>query len=733
MQHAREWLAGETCRRTLDFFVDNYGQTGTRSTTTATRSRTCSAETVTALVDTRELWFVCVSNPDGYEFTFTPGNRLWRKNMRDNDNDGQCGRWATASTRTATSRRTGASTRRARPTTPPPRPIAARARTPSPRRRRSRACRTGSTSPSRRTTTRRPSCCCGRTASSSTRRRPTTRSSRRSPATTPSRRSPTRRSTRTTRCGTSPATGSTRTCRRSSTSRTATRSTTPTASTARSASRPRARSRTIAGVSGFEFQDDEDDIEAEFRRHLLFALDLAESAADPGNPVSHMGNTVADFYVDTFKQSWGDPQTVQATVKRSLGAVVMRYRVNGGAIQTVPTSDWLGGERYGKDPGRRTTTGCAAWSRAPRPATTCRCGSPRRTDTERSAAFTYRAAKESGEPGADHGRRELHRPDTRPGSDGPEVPVVLHVRARRRTTSRYDVYDVDARTRRRPDWLGVLSHYKAVVWYTGDDYVTRRPGQPGGTGTARFNLDEEIDARDYMNEGGKLFFTGQNAGRQWAEGYEVRNYGFPEPPEGGKWCSGDEAGVRQGRPVARRRLHRAQQRLPPVLPGGVRVRAGRAVDRPGRERAVRMAGSGPLDGLSWKLRRHRRRQPGELGDLPGHEHDPRPGPLPDVRELAQHRQLAAAGRGAVRSVHAARSTRRGRGRRVVQAAPPGPSTSRGKTAGELTFKTSYDLEERLRLHVRGGRRARRCRRRPDRRARGPRCPDVNGHTRRHGA
>ena len=24
-QHAREWLAGENCRRTLDYFVDNYG------------------------------------------------------------------------------------------------------------------------------------------------------------------------------------------------------------------------------------------------------------------------------------------------------------------------------------------------------------------------------------------------------------------------------------------------------------------------------------------------------------------------------------------------------------------------------------------------------------------------------------------------------------------------------------------------------------------------------------
>ena len=37
-QHAREWLAGETCRWTLDFFVDNYDGTARRATTPATRS-----------------------------------------------------------------------------------------------------------------------------------------------------------------------------------------------------------------------------------------------------------------------------------------------------------------------------------------------------------------------------------------------------------------------------------------------------------------------------------------------------------------------------------------------------------------------------------------------------------------------------------------------------------------------------------------------------------------------
>ena len=80
-QHAREWLAGETCRRTLLYFTSNYDTTPDNAV----------EEEVTELVNTRELWFSCISNPDGYEYTFTEGNRLWRKNMRDNNNNGILG------------------------------------------------------------------------------------------------------------------------------------------------------------------------------------------------------------------------------------------------------------------------------------------------------------------------------------------------------------------------------------------------------------------------------------------------------------------------------------------------------------------------------------------------------------------------------------------------------------------------------------------------------------------
>ena len=56
----------------LHHFVDNYSK---------------DAE-ITNLVNTRELWFLIVANPDGYQYTFDH-ERLWRKNLHDNDGDGQ--------------------------------------------------------------------------------------------------------------------------------------------------------------------------------------------------------------------------------------------------------------------------------------------------------------------------------------------------------------------------------------------------------------------------------------------------------------------------------------------------------------------------------------------------------------------------------------------------------------------------------------------------------------------
>ena len=57
----------------------------------------------------------------------------------------------------------------------------------------------------------------------------------------------------------------------------------------------------------------------------------------------------------------------------------------------------------------------------------------------------------------------------------------------------------------------MLSHYKAVVWETGDDIILRAPGQVPADHGRRPALDIELSVRDYLNEGGKLLVTGKYA------------------------------------------------------------------------------------------------------------------------------------------------------------------------------------------------------------------------------
>jgi hypothetical protein len=290
-----------------------------------------------------------------------------------------------------------------------------------------------------------------------------------------------------------------------------------------------------ANVTGFEFPDDEAQIEAEFQRHRLFSLDLAASAADPENPVSHMGNGVQDFYVDSFPVSYGDPQVVQATAKRSLGPIKLRYRVNDGRVQTSGTQEYGGGESHYKEPGAYYHR-VRGTIRGTEPGDSVEVWFENATGSSASSHFSYSAQRESGAPVL------ILAAENYTGSSPPQDPsgpryLSFYTDALDAAGVDYDVYDVDRQGNNAPDQLGVLSHYRAVLWYTGDDFLTRGPDQPAGTGTLRLAVEEQIEVRDYLNEGGKLFFTGKNAGQQYAEGFEFRNFGFPEPDEGGEYCA----------------------------------------------------------------------------------------------------------------------------------------------------------------------------------------------------
>jgi Zinc carboxypeptidase len=284
---------------------------------------------------------------------------------------------------------------------------------------------------------------------------------------------------------------------------------------------------------GFVFEDDEAKIQAEFERVLPFSLDVARSAADPDDPKSHLGIETKPFYLksdDTFKTglplanftfdvSYGDPQEVRVLAKRTLGAVTLKYRINGGPVQSKPTTEWNGGEKYGGKTDvyyhvmRGEVTGTS-------PGNSVEVWFEGGGAT--SDSFTYQAAVESNNrvlilANEDYTGASPVQPGT-----GPHY-LSYYQAALAVNGIDSDVYDVDARGRKASSALGVLSHYDAVVWYTGDDLITREPGWAGGN-ASRLAMDQVLSIREYLNEGGRVLYTGKNAGAQFSRGVTTQLY-----------------------------------------------------------------------------------------------------------------------------------------------------------------------------------------------------------------
>jgi hypothetical protein len=517
-QHAREWLAGETCRRTLDYFVTNYGDNAR----------------VTRLVDSRELWFLCMNNPDGHEYTFTPGNRLWRKNMADNDHDGVRGEpndGVDLNRNHATNWGLDEEGASYDPTSETYR----------------------GESPDSEPETRAMKKLWERVDFVFQKNDHTASELLLWPMGfqkfTPTADDAIFQAL----AGTDHA----------SAIQDDEESFDPDLSSELYITNgdalddaytehgilgftPEGTVARTPGVSQFEFEDDEQEVQEEFLRHLPFAIDLAESAADPERPESHLGNEVEDFYLDRFDVSYGDPQPVQVTAKRSLGKLKLHYRINGGREQTASTKEFKGGERYYSERGvyYHRLRGVVEGTKAGDEVTVWfETANGKRS----SSRFTYEAKSESRRRVLVVADENYSGPVPGPQEGGPLYDD-YYVDALEANGIHADVYDVDANDMTAPHPLGVLSHYDAVIWEKGDDEVTRRPGQPGQTGQARVAIETELAMRDYLNEGGKLFYSGQKAGLQDAQGYEFRNFGFPEPDEAanGRWCSGTEGEALDG-------------------------------------------------------------------------------------------------------------------------------------------------------------------------------------------
>ncbi|TMR98973.1 M14 family metallopeptidase [Nonomuraea basaltis] len=502
-QHAREWITPEMVRRLLHHFLNGYGT---------------NAE-LTKLVNTTELWFLPVANPDGYDHTFTPDNRLWRKNLRDNDGDGQITsadgvdpnrnfayKWGyddEGSSSNFTSQTYRGKAAQSEPETVALDNLSKRVpfkyllnyhsaamlllygvgwqqATPSPDDQIFEAMLGDDTNSA-------------------------------VPTYDPD-------------IGAELYTTNGETDGHMTNLR-GVMSITPEMTTCEAAAERNPNDEwtleDCAGGLGFTFPDDEELIQAEFEMNIPLALAAAKTVHTPDKPVSVIGRTAPDFAPDSFSVSYGDPQPVAVTARRSLPAKVLRFRINGGPAQTRLLSEWKGGERYGGEndlyyaeyranvSGAKPGDKVEVWFQGLKPG----------AGVVSSPHFTYTLAKDSGAKVLVVANEDYtgFNPDYPAAVTAPKY-ATKYQQALKAAGYASETWDVDSQG--VPHHLGVLSHFKGIVWELGDnrlsmdqqDLVTVTPlGNLPDADVKRSQQDLTIAIRDYLNEGGKLLYTGETA------------------------------------------------------------------------------------------------------------------------------------------------------------------------------------------------------------------------------
>jgi Zinc carboxypeptidase len=509
-QHAREWITPEMTRRLMHYMLDGYGKD----------------PKITAMVNSTELWFVPVANPDGYDYTFTEGNRLWRKNLRDNNGDGQTTAGDGVDPNRNFSEKWGYDNegsspdpasetyRGAGPGSEPETKaldglfkrvgfeffvnyhsaaelllygIGWQVSTPSPDDVIYEAMAGTDANPA----------VAGYDPDISAELYTTN--------------------------------GDTDT---HATVKYGTLGFTPEMSTCEAAADSVATDKWLAEdcVSVFNFPDDEGLIKAEFEKNLPFALSVAKSAQDPDDPVSAIGLDAPDLVADPFEVSYGRDQVVAVTAKRSLKSLTLNYSVNGGRAKTASVKEWKGGERYGDthddfygefrgtiraNPRDKVKVWFSGRNSGP-------------VTSVSTKPFTYVV---HGDIGGDVLILAVEDvTGISPTQGVASAKFVKEYESSLKAAGRSsDVYDFDVMGRAAPHPLGVLSHYKAVVWETGEDIILRSTGQPGGT-AAKASQEIELAVRDYLNEGGKLLAAGKY--NQFAQAANGAYFYNPfQPPE----------------------------------------------------------------------------------------------------------------------------------------------------------------------------------------------------------
>ena len=526
-QHAREWITTEMATRLLRYYLDNYAT---------------NAE-IRQIMDSTELWFVPVANPDGYDYTFTPGNRLWRKNLRDNNNDGDTTgldgvdlnrnfpyRWGYDNEGSSPS--VGSDVYRGPEAGSEPETRALdefaedigfdfhinyhsaaelllygvgwQVATPIPDDLLYETLAGDDANPAV------PTYDPDISAELYTTNGETTEHMH---------------------------------------SEYGTLAFTPEMSTCQTASAldPEDAFKPEDCESVFSFPDSEALVQAEFEKNIPFALAVARSAPDPDDPVSVVGRTAPDFALDSFEVSYGSPQTVSVTARRDLRELRLNFSINGGPARRVAVEEWEGGERYGDEgdvyyaefrgeiAAAELGASVEVWFTGDRPEGE---SASRQRESEH---FSYRLA-------LDTRARVLVIANEDYTGVNPDYPAEVsapkyaqdYVDALAAQDIDSVVWDVDAQG--VPHHLGVLDHFDAVVWYVGENRLTQDPEDEliasFGTQTPDIAVAERqqhltLAIRDFLNKGGRLLHTGENASYYGALGATLGGiyYGLDGAPQ----------------------------------------------------------------------------------------------------------------------------------------------------------------------------------------------------------
>jgi zinc carboxypeptidase/Big-like domain-containing protein len=326
----------------------------------------------------------------------------------------------------------------------------------------------------------------------------------------------------------------------------------------------------VVGCPGFSFPDVEAKMKAVFDKNLAFALNTANSLLELDRPKNYDNDPnhyqikpTEDIQVNRFDVSYGGEQQVEAIVRKTLGPSDIRVSLTTpGNIPTKrnvtkvwPMETAPAGERYGEVPGyyferRRATIGeFPAVGNPAQPATysppryaaagdllnvRVLAGGLQKEFNYRVESSTIDASKKRVLIVAAEDYKGVS-PNVKPGYD--TAPRYLNTYKTALEGLGYEVstFDVDNPPANNgtpngvvyppikyPTNLGVLSHFDAVVYESGDDFIPQdititdpkrmssATTQVGSNEMAPWFHHAMLELRDYANEGGKLIVAGRN-------------------------------------------------------------------------------------------------------------------------------------------------------------------------------------------------------------------------------